>query len=39
VCCFLRHPPTAEAYFLMIDAPGIYRKVAAYCHGALKTSH
>ena len=30
VCSFLRHPPTAEGCFLMIDAPGIYRKVAAY---------
>lgn len=30
VCCFLRYPPTAEGYFLMIDASGIYRKVAAY---------
>lgn len=30
VCCFLKHPPTAEGSFLLIDAPGIYRKVAAY---------
>ena len=30
VCCFLKHPPTDEASFLLIDAPGIYRKVAAY---------
>ena len=30
VCYFLRHPPTAEGNFLLIDAPGIYRKVAAY---------
>ena len=30
VCCFLKHPPTDEASLLMIDAPGIYRKVAAY---------
>ena len=30
VCCFLKHPPTDEASLLLIDAPGIYRKVAAY---------
>ena len=30
VCCFLKHPPKAEGSFLLIDAPGIYRKVAAY---------
>ena len=30
VCCFLRYPPAAEASFLLIDAPGVYRKVAAY---------
>lgn len=30
VCCFLKHPPTADGWFLLIDAPGVYRKVAAY---------
>lgn len=30
VCCDLRHPPAEESSFLLIDAPGIYRKVAAY---------
>jgi hypothetical protein len=30
VCCFLKHPPTDEASLLLIDAPGIYRKVSAY---------
>jgi len=30
VCCFLKHPPAAEGSFLLVDAPGIYRKVAAY---------
>jgi hypothetical protein len=30
VCCFLEHPPKAEASFLLVDAPGSYRKVAAY---------
>jgi hypothetical protein len=30
VCCFLKHPPNAEGWFLLVDAPGFYRKVAAY---------
>ena len=30
VCCFLKHPPNTEGSFLLIDAPGVYRKVAAY---------
>ena len=30
VCCFLMHPPNSEGSFLLIDAPGSYRKVAAY---------
>ncbi len=30
VCCFLKHPPDTEGSFLLIDAPGVYRKVAAY---------
>lgn len=30
VCCFLEHPPMAEGSFLLVDAPGSYRKVAAY---------
>ena len=30
VCCFLKHPPDSESWFLLIDAPGVYRKVAAY---------
>jgi hypothetical protein len=30
VCCFLKHPPKADGWFLLIDAPGVYRKVAAY---------
>ncbi len=30
VCCFLKHPPEAEGSFLLIDAPGVYRKIAAY---------
>ena len=30
VCCLLEHPPKVETSFLLVDAPGIYRKVAAY---------
>ena len=30
VCYFLKHPPNSEASFLLIDAPGVYRKIAAY---------
>ena len=30
VCCFIKHPPNTEASFLLIDAPGVYRKIAAY---------
>ncbi len=30
VCCFLKHPPTTEGSFLLVDGPGSYRKVAAY---------
>jgi hypothetical protein len=30
VCCFMKHPPNAEPMFLLVDAPGAYRKVAAY---------
>ncbi|MEO8494960.1 MAG: hypothetical protein ABI614_07810 [Planctomycetota bacterium] len=30
VCYFLKHPPNSEGSFLLIDAPGVYRKVAAY---------
>lgn len=30
ICCFLKQPPTADGWFLLIDAPGVYRKVAAY---------
>ena len=30
VCCFLKHPPNTEGSFLLIDAPGVYRKVTAY---------
>jgi hypothetical protein len=30
VCCFLKHPPATEGSFLLIDAPGVYRKVAGY---------
>lgn len=27
---YLRHPPKEDAWFLLVDAPGIYHKVAAY---------
>ncbi len=30
VCCLLKHPPMAEGSLLLVDAPGSYRKVAAY---------
>ncbi len=30
VCYLLKHPPTAEGWFLLIDAPGVYRKLALY---------
>jgi len=30
VCCFLQHPANTSAEFLLVDAPGSYRKVAAY---------
>jgi hypothetical protein len=30
VCCSLKHPPSTESSFLLVDAPGIYHKVAAY---------
>lgn len=30
VCCFLNHPHSTEKSFLLVDAPGSYRKVAAY---------
>jgi hypothetical protein len=30
VCCFLQHPPEEARWFLLVDAPGVYRKVAAY---------
>ena len=30
VCYLLKYPPTTEGWFLVVDAPGIYRKVALY---------
>ena len=30
VCCFLKHPPMDDGRFLLIDAPGVYRQIAAY---------
>jgi hypothetical protein len=30
VCCFTQHPTNTEAWFLLIDAPASYRKIAAY---------
>ncbi|MDB5336147.1 MAG: hypothetical protein JWN70_1766 [Planctomycetaceae bacterium] len=29
VCCYLKHPP-GDAWFLLVDAPAIYRKICAY---------
>ena len=30
VCYVTKHPPSPEEWFLMIDAPGIYHKIALY---------
>jgi hypothetical protein len=30
VCYLLKHPADAEGWFLLIDAPGVYRKIALY---------
>jgi len=31
VCCLLQSPPGDECSFLLVDAPGVYRKFALYC--------